>query len=56
MMMMMMMMMCVEQLVERELARETEFIENLPQYNFVHHESHMTWARTRAAAVKPAYY
>jgi hypothetical protein len=36
-------MMDVEQSVECELAGETEiFLENLPQYHFVHHKSHMT--------------
>jgi hypothetical protein len=36
------MMMSVEQLVEWELAQETEVLgENLPQYH-VHHKSHMT--------------
>jgi hypothetical protein len=39
--------MSVEQSVEWELAGDTEVIgENLPQ-----HKSHLTWARTRAAAV-----
>jgi hypothetical protein len=41
--MMMMMMMSVEQSVECELAGETEVLgENLPQWHFVHHKSHMT--------------
>jgi hypothetical protein len=36
-------MMSVEQSVEF-LAGETElFGENLPQFHFVHHESHITW-------------
>jgi hypothetical protein len=35
--------MIVEQLVECELAGETEVLgENLPQRQFVHHKSHMT--------------
>jgi hypothetical protein len=45
----------VEQLVECELAGETEVLgENLPQRHFVHHKFHMTRprARTRAAAVR----
>jgi hypothetical protein len=42
-------MMSVEQSVEWELAGETEVLgDNLSQCRFVHH---MTWARTRAAAV-----
>jgi hypothetical protein len=40
------MMMIVEQSVERELAGETEILgENVPQCQFVHHKSHMTWQR-----------
>jgi hypothetical protein len=40
--MMMMTTMTVEQSVECELAGETEVLgENLPQYDFVHHNSHM---------------
>jgi hypothetical protein len=42
-MMMMMMMMNVEQLVECELAGETEVLgENLHQCHFVYHNTHMT--------------
>jgi hypothetical protein len=36
--------MIVEQLVERELAGETEVLrENLPQCHFLHQKSPMTW-------------
>jgi hypothetical protein len=36
-------MMSVEQSVDWELAGETELLwENLPQFYFVHHKSHMT--------------
>jgi hypothetical protein len=34
------------------IGRGTEVLgENLPQRHFVHNKSHITWARTRAAAV-----
>jgi hypothetical protein len=40
---MMMMMMIVEQLVECELAEETEVLgEILPRCHFIHHKSYMT--------------
>jgi hypothetical protein len=46
------MMMNVEQSVEWELAGETGVLrEILSHWHFVHHKSHMTRARTRAAAV-----
>jgi hypothetical protein len=42
----------MEQLVEWELAGETEVLgENFPQCHFVNHKSHMTWDRTRSIAV-----
>jgi hypothetical protein len=38
------MMVIVEQLLDWRLAGETGVLgENLPQRNFVHHISHMTW-------------
>jgi hypothetical protein len=37
-------MVIVEQLVEWRLAGETEVLgENLPQRQYIHHKSHMTW-------------
>jgi hypothetical protein len=45
------MMMNVES-VEQELAEETEILlENLPQYHFVHHKSHMTWPGIESGAL-----
>jgi hypothetical protein len=39
-------MMSVKQSVEWELAGETEVLgENVPQWHFVHHKSHITWPR-----------
>jgi hypothetical protein len=45
--------MMMEKLVEWWLAEETEVLgENLPQWRFVHHKTHMpARTRTRAAAV-----
>jgi hypothetical protein len=44
--------MSVEQLVEQELARETEvLVENLSQKHFVHRKSHMTWDGNWVTAV-----
>jgi hypothetical protein len=44
-------MISVKQSVEW-LAGETEALgENTPQYHFVHHKSHTTWARNRAVLV-----
>jgi hypothetical protein len=38
------MMMSEEQLMEWELTGKIEVLgENIPQYCFVHHKSHMTW-------------
>jgi hypothetical protein len=37
------MMMNIERFVESELAAETEILgENLPQFHYIHHKSHMT--------------
>jgi hypothetical protein len=44
--------MIVVQSMEWELARKTELlVENLPQYHFVHHKFHLTWAQTQANTV-----
>jgi hypothetical protein len=44
--------MSVEQFVEW-LAGETEIVKpNMSKSHFVHHKSHMTWARTRTAAAE----
>jgi hypothetical protein len=44
--------MIVVQSVEWELVGEPEVLgEYLSQCHFVHHNSHLTWARTRASAV-----
>jgi hypothetical protein len=41
--------MSVEQLVEWELVGETEVLwENLLQWHFVHHKSHVTWSEIEA--------
>jgi hypothetical protein len=41
------MVMNLEQSVECKLAGETDVLgENLPQFHFVRHKSHMAWARS----------